>query len=141
MTTPNHKYTSFPILMADDDPDDQLLTRDAFQEITPVECISFVDDGEALLSTLRTMERLPRLILLDWNMPRKNGYETLTALKSDSKFTLLPVVVLTTSTDPSDIELAIKTGAASFMTKPLAYEGLVAFAKEMLTRYAPEVLV
>ncbi len=126
--------------MADDDPDDQLLTRDAFAEFTSRDCLGFADDGEALLKLLRRMEELPRLILLDWNMPRKNGYETLLALRADRRLSKIQVIVLTTSTDPSDVEAATRAGAVGFMTKPLTFEGLQLFAKEMVLRYAPEVL-
>lgn len=128
------------IVMADDDPDDRLLAQEAFLECDAVECVGFVEDGDALLSLLRHTDPLPRLILLDWNMPRKNGRETLLELKADPSIASVPVVILTTSTDPGDIEDANKAGAVGFMTKPVTFEGLVAFVEEMVRRYAPEAL-
>ncbi|MCX6367141.1 MAG: response regulator [Armatimonadetes bacterium] len=138
------RYSSeFPlrIVMADDDPDDRLMAKDAFDECTSVDCVGFVEDGELLLALLRQLEPLPRLILLDWNMPRKNGRETLMELKADRALSSVPTVVLTTSSDPNDIEAAIALGAEGFMIKPITFEGLVAFAEEMVVRYAPEAVL
>lgn len=135
--------SEFPlrIIMADDDPDDRLMAKDAFDECTSVGCVGFVEDGELLLALLRQLEPLPRLILLDWNMPRKNGRETLVQLKADRALSNIPIVVLTTSSDPNDIEAAIALGAEGFITKPITFEGLVAFAEEMVVRYAPEAVL
>jgi two-component system, response regulator len=130
----------FPIVMADDDPDDRLLARDAFDECATMTCVGFVEDGDALLHLLGELSPLPRLILMDWNMPRKNGRETLHELKKNPSLSNIPVVILTTSTDPVDVEAANQAGAAGFMTKPVTFEGLVAFAQEMIRRYAPETL-
>lgn len=129
------------IVMADDDPDDRMLTHDAFEECDAVDCAGFVEDGQALLELLATLNPLPRLVLLDWNMPRKNGLETLHALKADSRLRGIPVVILTTSTDSVDIESANAAGAEGFITKPVTFEGLVAIVQEMVTRYAPELVL
>lgn len=129
------------IVMADDDPDDRMLTHDAFEECDAVDCAGFVEDGQALLELLATLNPLPRLVLLDWNMPRKNGLETLHAIKADSHLRGIPVVILTTSTDSVDIESANAAGAEGFITKPVTFEGLVAIVQEMVARYAPELVL
>lgn len=129
--------------MADDDPDDRMLAREAFEECDAVECAGFVEDGQALielLSALNTEDALPRLILLDWNMPRKNGLETLRELKQTPRLKSVPVLILTTSTDPVDVETANVAGAEGFITKPVTFEGLVAIVQEMVSRYAPELV-
>jgi two-component system, response regulator len=129
------------IVMADDDPDDRMLTRDAFEECDAIDCAGFVEDGQELLELLVSLQALPRLILLDWNMPRKNGLETLHALKANPHLRGIPVVILTTSTDPVDVEAANAAGAEGFITKPVTFEGLVAIIQEMVSRYAPELAV
>ena len=130
------------ILMVDDDPDDRMLARDAFAECGAAAAVDFLEDGEELLEELRTeheSQRVLRLVLLDWNMPRKNGLETLRAMKADVKLQDIPVVILTTSRDSSDIEAAYSAGALGFMTKPVTFDGLLAFAREMVDRYVPEI--
>ncbi|MBB6048728.1 response regulator [Armatimonas rosea] len=136
--TPKHPLR---IVMADDDPDDRMLTRDAFEECDAVDCAGFVEDGQALLELLTSLSPLPRLILLDWNMPRKNGLETLHILKASPNFKSIPVVILTTSTDSVDVASANAAGAEGFITKPVTFEGLVAIVQEMVARYAPELVL
>lgn len=121
------------ILMADDDQDDCLLVRDAFAESRLGNDLRFVGDGEALLDYLRhrgnyadqTKSPRPGLILLDLNMPRKDGREALAEIKSDPDLKTIPVVVLTTSKVEEDILRSYDSGANSFITKPVTFEGLV----------------
>ena len=120
------------ILMADDDPDDQLLVRDAITEVRPGARIDFVEDGVALLDYLRRRGRyadlidmpLPRLLLLDLNMPIRDGREALFDIKSDPAFWRLPVIVFSTSRAEADIRKAYQLGANSFIVKPASYERL-----------------
>jgi CheY-like chemotaxis protein len=120
----------FPILMADDDEDDCLLTERAFQRVRVRNELHFVKDGAQLLAFLRQegpYHQAPRpgLILLDLNMPKKDGREALAEIKADPALRSIPVVVLTTSKAEEDIFRTYDQGAASFVTKPVTFEGLV----------------
>jgi CheY-like chemotaxis protein len=120
-------------LIAEDDPDDRLLIKEAFQESLVSNSIYFVEDGVELLDYLRSQDRFenyadaptPDLILLDLNMPRKDGREALAELKSDPRLRYIPVVVLTTSKAEEDIMRSYDIGAASYITKPVTFDGLV----------------
>jgi two-component system, response regulator len=120
-------------LMADDDPDDRFLIKEAFQESLLTNSIYFVEDGIELLDYLRHNGKYanpaeaptPDLILLDLNMPRKDGREALAEIKSDPLLRYIPVVVLTTSKAEEDIMRSYDIGAASYITKPVTFDGLV----------------
>ena len=128
-----------PILMADDDEDDRLLTKDAFQEYRVGNDLMFVEDGEELMDYLHRKgkftdpKRSPRpgLILLDLNMPRKDGREALEEIKSDPNFRSIPVVVLTTSKAEEDVLRSYDLGVNSFITKPVTFGGLVEVVKTL----------
>lgn len=118
------------ILLADDDEDDCRFTRDALARNRMVNDFRTVEDGEQLLAYLRgepPYEDAPRpgLILLDLNMPRKDGREALREIKSDPALRHIPVVVLTTSSEEADVFRSYDLGANSFITKPVGFEGLV----------------
>jgi CheY-like chemotaxis protein len=121
------------ILMADDDEDDRLMTKEALEESKVANDIRFVTDGEELLDYLYRRgkysdpEKSPRpgLILLDLNMPRKDGREALREIKADPDLRQIPVVILTTSKDEEDIIRSYDLGVNSFITKPVSFEGLV----------------
>ncbi len=120
-------------LMADDDPDDRLLIKEAFAESLISNSIYFVQDGVDLMNFLRKQAEFappadaptPDLILLDLNMPRKDGREALAEIKSDPHLRYIPVVVLTTSKAEEDIMRSYDIGAASYITKPVTFDGLV----------------
>ena len=118
------------ILMAEDDPDDRLLTKDAFAESRLVNGLHFVEDGEELMDYLRRQGKYrgaprPGLILLDLNMPKMDGREALAEIKSDPTLRRIPVVVLTTSQAEEDILRSYDLGVSGFITKPVTFEGLV----------------
>ena len=123
----------FVILMADDDPDDCLLVREAISESGRVYDLRIVRDGEELLDYLSHRGNYaeagkaprPDLILLDMKMPKKDGREALRDLKADAHLKKIPVVVLTTSTDKEDIEYMYRLGVNSYVTKPVTFRGLV----------------
>jgi len=127
--------SSFPItiLVADDDPDDRMMIEEAFEENRVANAVEFVEDGEELMAYLRRegdYARLagkpyPGIILLDLNMPRKDGREALRELKADPDLCRIPVVVLTTSQAEEDIVRTYGLGVSSFVTKPVSFEGLV----------------
>jgi two-component system response regulator len=123
------------ILLADDDPDDRMLIREALQEGRLAQTLDSVEDGEELLGRLRDhAHQPPRLILLDLNMPRKDGREALREIKSDPKLRRIPVVVLTTSDSEDDIARMYDLGASSFIVKPRKFEHVVEMMRE-LSRY------
>lgn len=129
----HNKVKPVIFLMADDDPDDRLLIKEAFQESLLSNSIYFVEDGVELLDYLRHKNKFsnhelsptPDLILLDLNMPRKDGREALAEIKSDPHLRYIPVVVLTTSKAEEDIIRSYDIGAASYITKPVTFDGLV----------------
>jgi CheY-like chemotaxis protein len=121
------------ILMAEDDSDDRLLVRDALAETGFGLDLRFVANGVELMDYLRQQNGYalpanspcPGLIILDLNMPRKDGREALREIKADPDLKKIPVVVLTTSTADPDIARAYELGANSFISKPVAFELLV----------------
>lgn len=130
MTTPAKPIV---ILMADDDADDRLLAQDALAECRLANDLHFVENGEELMDYLHRRGRfqapapapLPGLILLDLNMPRKDGREALREIKANPEFRRIPVVVLTTSKADTDIGRIYELGANSFISKPVTFDSLV----------------
>jgi CheY-like chemotaxis protein len=127
------------ILMADDDPDDRLMTKEAFEEYRLANDLRFVEDGVELLDYLKRRGRYadpgssprPGLILLDLNMPRKDGREALEEIKADPHLRTIRIVVLTTSKAEEDIYRSYNLSAASYITKPVTFEGLVEVVKTL----------
>jgi two-component system, response regulator len=120
------------ILLADDDPDDRFMAQEAFAESRLTNPLAMVEDGEQLLDYLYgrgayALSRPPRpgIILLDLNMPKKDGREALREIKSDPELRRIPVVVLTTSKAEEDILRTYDLGVNSFITKPVTFEQLV----------------
>ena len=121
------------ILLADDDADDRMLAKDALKESRLANDLRFVENGEELLEYLRRQGAFadaadsptPGLILLDLNMPRKDGREALKEIKSDPNLRHIPIVVLTTSKAEEDIYRTYDLGVNSFITKPVTFDGLV----------------
>ncbi len=130
------------IVMAEDDADDRLLVRDALKECEWDADLRFVENGEELLDYLlrqgkfQRAEQSPRpgLILLDLNMPRKDGREVLREIRAHAELRRIPVVVLTTSKADTDIERIYELGANSFISKPVQFEGLVGLMR-VLSKY------
>lgn len=124
---------NFLILMAEDDADDRLLVKDALAECGVNEGVRFVADGEELVDYLLRRGQYekagdsprPDLVLLDLNMPRKDGREALKEIRAHASLRRLPVVVFTTSRADTDIEKVYELGANSFVTKPAAFDALV----------------
>lgn len=121
------------ILMADDDEDDRLLTEEAFTESHLANDLHFVNDGEELMQYLlrqgeyadpKTSPR-PGIILLDLNMPRKDGREALAEIKANPELCRIPVIILTTSKAEEDIVRSYDLGANSFIAKPVTFHRLV----------------
>ena len=126
------------IVLADDDPDDRMLVSEALVESRLVNELFTVVDGEELLEYLQCRGQWsdresenPGLILLDLNMPRKDGREALAEIRGDALLRRIPVVVLTTSKAEEDIFRAYDMGVNSFITKPVTFDGLVDVMREL----------
>jgi CheY-like chemotaxis protein len=125
--------------MADDDEDDRLLTRDALEENRILNDLYCVEDGEELMDYLYqrgdysdpNSAPRPTLILLDLNMPRKDGREALEEIKNDPNLRSIPVVVLTTSQAEEDILKTYDLGVSSFITKPVDFQSMVQIMKTL----------
>ncbi len=143
----SHTHPPITILMAEDDPDDRLLVSDAFSDAAVTCPLLFVEDGEELLDYLHrrgvfadsARYPTPGLILLDLNMPRKNGREALLEIKSDPLLRKIPVVVLSTSRADEDIERSYRDGVNSFITKPSSFSGFLDVVRT-LSRYWLDVV-
>jgi len=130
---------SVTILCAEDDAEDRMLIQEAFEESRLANEIRFVEDGEELLSYLnrrgpyadpRSSPR-PGLILLDLNMPKKDGREALREIRDNPKLRRIPVVALTTSRAEEDILRSHETGVNSYIAKPVTFEGFVATVRHL----------
>ena len=129
--------SAITILLADDDEDDRLMTRDALRDARLHNDLRFVIDGVDLMDYLQRRGRhadpqsspRPGLILLDLNMPRMDGREALRIIKADPELRRIPVVVLTTSKAEEDIYRSYDSGASSFISKPVTFAGLVELMK------------
>jgi len=127
------------ILMADDDADDRMLAKEALEESRVINDLRFVEDGEALMDYLRRRGKYadedasprPGLILLDLNMPKKDGREALKEIKDDPELRRIPIVVMTTSQAEEDIFRSYDLGASSFITKPVTFDRLVELMKTL----------
>lgn len=132
-----NQIPSITVLTAEDDPDDRVLVQDAFLESGQDNTLLFVQDGDDLMQYLRRQgsyappEQSPRpdLILLDLNMPHKDGRESLAEIKSDPKLRSIPVVVLTASSSDEDILITYNLGGAGFIIKPETFQRLVEVVK------------
>ena len=139
--------SSITILCAEDDPDDRMLMADALKESRLANELHFVEDGVELMAYLNREDRWsdptnsprPGLLLLDLNMPRKDGREALAEIRADERFRSIPVVVLTTSSAEVDIARSYGIGANSYIIKPVSFDGLVQVLRD-LGRYWFEIV-
>ena len=137
---------SIIILIADDDAEDRMLLKEAMEENRLKNAVQFVENGEELMDYLHHKGKYtdkvkypaPGLILLDLNMPKKDGREALKEIKEDPHLRLLPVVVLTTSKAEVDVLRTYDLGVSSFITKPVTFGSLVDMMKT-LTDYWFEI--
>jgi two-component system, response regulator len=132
------------LLMAEDDPEDQLLVRKAFERSRLTNALSIVNDGEELLEYLERHgkygdARRPDLILLDLNMPKMDGREALKAIKANPALRSIPVIVLTTSSADEDILRSYNLGVNSYIEKPVTFDKLVDVVNA-LGRYWVEIV-
>jgi two-component system, response regulator len=125
------------MLMADDDEDDCMLARNAFEACGAPGAFACVEDGMALLDYL-SRSPLPALILLDINMPLMDGFEVLKEMKSIPAFQDIPVVMVTTSREEEDMAKSLTLGADSFFTKPSRFSDWINMMKSLSDRWLEE---
>jgi len=124
------------ILIAEDDPDDQLMLQDAFEETCEHCQLRFVSDGVELMALLLGEEGpgpLPDLLLLDLNMPLKDGRQSLVEIRSEPTLQKLPTVILTTSRNDEDRAFCLAQGANDYLVKPSSYTELIEIVKALET--------
>jgi len=123
----------FTIMMVDDDPDDRLLFKEACAEVRLRNPLDFLENGEQLVDYLKRRgdyadlkdKPFPGIILLDLNMPLKDGREALEEIKADAALRHIPIIVLTTSKDEDDILSSYGLGASSYIVKPISLDRLM----------------
>lgn len=142
----HRKSTSMTILIADDDTDDRLFIDRALRQSGYMQTIQFVEDGEDLMHYLRRQGSYteqnapwPDLLILDLNMPRKNGFQALSEIKDDPKLRRLPVIVMTTSSADEDVIKTYNLGVNSFVTKPFNFNRLVEMVGALKTYWLDTV--
>lgn len=121
----SHKKNVNLIIFADDDSDDQLLMKEAFEENNLPCQLDFVENGHKLIEYLKKNEENPSLILLDINMPGKDGREILSELKLSLEWRHIPIIMFSTSKSPEDVRKCYELGANSYIVKPSSFEGLL----------------
>ncbi len=110
---------SLNLILADDDPDDRMLFNDALKELPVQHVLKTVNDGEQLMSVLTSNTgKLPDVIFLDLNMPRKNGFECLSEIKVNEQLKTLPVIIYSTSLDYNVVDMLYDRGADRYIRKP-----------------------
>jgi CheY-like chemotaxis protein len=128
------------IWIAEDDPDDRLIIKEAFEENHYLEKLSFFEDGEKVLLKINEdgidgLSVYPSLLILDLNMPKINGIELLSLIKKNNKTKNIPVVILTTSRNNYDREKIMKMGADDFITKPFSFDLMIEITKNLISKY------
>jgi CheY-like chemotaxis protein len=123
------KIQPVEILLVEDNEDDVILLKESMKDEGLLNVVHVVQDGEEALAYLRregpfSDATRPGLVLLDINMPRKNGFEVLKELKEDNALRAIPVIMLTTSSRDEDIVRSYSDGACSFITKPVLFDDL-----------------
>ena len=128
------------ILLADDDTDDCLFFRETVEEILPAENLSIVHDGEQLMQLISgSNNKLPHVLFLDLNMPRKNGFECLSEIKADLKLQYLTVIVFSTSFEHEVVNELYKNGAQYFIRKPSEFLQFKTIIQQTLSRLSREL--
>ena len=136
---PNRKGRPAVVLLAEDDPGDQELTRRGLQEDVFDIDLHIVPDGEATMDYLKQRGQFadaansprPDLLLLDLNMPKLDGKQVLEQMRADADLSRIPVVVLTTSSQDEDVLRTYDLGCKSYITKPVDAEGFFKYIREL----------
>jgi len=122
------------ILFADDDQDDRLFFRDAIEELKVKTVLTLLNDGIELMDYLNALDsKLPHLVFLDLNMPKKGGMQCLQEIRSDSKLKDLSIAIFSTSSSEKDIEETFVKGANIYIKKPNDFKELKRVLSEVIT--------
>jgi CheY-like chemotaxis protein len=124
---------SVTFLVADDDEDDQILIKEALEVGCDCYDLKFVRDGQELMDYLNrrgeyadeARSPYPNLIILDLNMPRKDGLSAMHEIKADSDFKIIPIIIFTTSSKEETVVRAYGEGASTFISKPVTFDGFL----------------
>ncbi|MFA5363681.1 MAG: response regulator [Candidatus Bathyarchaeia archaeon] len=136
MENKNKSIIDQPILLVDDNPDDVMIAKRAFTKSQIHNKVFVTEDGEDAIQFLRKQGKyidVPTagLVILDLNMPKIDGFEVLKTIKGDDKLKSIPIIVLTSSSRPEDIERAYKLGCNSFIVKPASFEDFIEAVMEI----------
>jgi CheY-like chemotaxis protein len=129
-------FNKNPILLLEDNPMDVLLFQEALKELEIKNELIVAVDGAEGLNYLNSGKTLPGIIFCDINMPKINGIEFMKAAKADAKFKYIPIVVLTSSANPSDREAAFGLNAAGYMIKPMSHEDFIKMVGVMMNYWS-----
>jgi CheY-like chemotaxis protein len=136
MTAPADGKSPIEVLLVEDDPGDVMMTKEAFEEHKLRNRLTVVSDGDAALAYLRREGEyadavMPDLILLDLNLPRRDGREVLEEIKKDEELCRIPVVVLTTSRAEEDILRSYQLHANAYVTKPVDFDRFISVVRQI----------
>jgi CheY-like chemotaxis protein len=109
------------VLLAEDDEEDVVLFKTVLSELNQDIIVTVATDGNVLMGLLKQATLLPEMIFLDLNMPHKNGFECLSEIKGNQKWNSIKIVILSTSSQPQQIETAYDNGADLYLAKPVSY--------------------
>ena len=131
------KIINSPIWIAEDDPDDRLMLKEAFEEFNYTKPLVFFEDGEKVIESLKKkrIKLRPNLILLDLNMPKINGHEVLAFIKANENTKNIPVIIFTTSKSEEEKIESLKLGASDFITKPYKFKDMIKIAGDLIKSY------
>ena len=122
--------------LADDDEDDRMLFKEALQETDPDIKVVEAQNGKELIENIKNDHDLDdAIIVVDMNMPKMNGIETIKAIRDDLNLSEVPAVMLSTSSSPELKKKAIEAGATEYFTKPNSFNALILIAKKILLRF------
>lgn len=135
-----NQKTQINVLVAEDDEDDYAFLQDIFKKIYPQINLIWAKDGEELISSLfKNGEPKPAFVLVDLNMPKKDGRQVLKEIRTTQGFQDLPVIIFTTSASESDKAYVNGYKETSFVTKPIGYLKYVDFVKATVLKFIPEL--
>ncbi|KHJ38305.1 response regulator rcp1 [Pedobacter glucosidilyticus] len=131
------KTINSAIWIAEDDPDDRLMLKEAFEEFNYTKPLVFFEDGEKIIESLKKkrIKWKPNLILLDLNMPKINGHEVLAFIKANENTKNIPVIIFTTSKSEEEKKESLKMGARDFITKPYKFKDMLKIAGDLIKSY------
>jgi CheY-like chemotaxis protein len=120
------------ILIADDDEDDRLLLKEAFEAAGSRLDLAFAQNGHEVFDSLKSNKECPKVIMLDLNMPRKDGMQVLKELKSNPNYSSIPVIIFSTSEVKEQIKKCYQLGASTFIIKPGSFQALVTIVQMII---------